>query len=297
MVRVVAYSLAMAKPRRIPAPDGDLNTFERYVFERDGFSHDVYRKGVGPAVIVITEMPNISPQVVGFADRVVALGCTAVMPDLFGEAGREVLKANRARTFLYALRTMAGACISREFTTFALGKSSPVVTWLRALAEHEHTRCGGPGVGVVGMCFTGGFALAMASDPRVLAPVLSQPSLPFGLSQKHRDSIDCSASDLAKVSARCSNEGLRVLGLRFLDDPHVPEGRFRFLKQQLGDGFVAVEIPQAMRHPAGPMPHAHSVLTHDLIDEPGAPTRDALDQVLALFRDKLLDKAQPEARI
>jgi dienelactone hydrolase len=287
----------MPNVERTPAPRGDLSTFDRYQFDRDGFSHAVYRKGVGPAVIVITEMPNISPEVAGFADRLVALGCSAVLPDLFGEAAREVLRANRLRTFLYAARTMAGACISREFTAFALGKSSPVVTWLRALAEHEHTRCGGPGVGVVGMCFTGGFALAMAADPRVLAPVLSQPSLPFGISAQHKQSIDCSASDLAKVATRCSNEGLRVLGLRFEDDPHVPAARFRFLKEQLGDGFVAVEIPQASRHPAGPMPHAHSVLTGDLIDEPGELTRDALEQVLCLFRDRLLGQARPQPSI
>ena len=287
----------MPNVQRTPAPRGELSSFERYTFDRDGISHHVYRKGTGPAVIVMTEMPSISPQVVGFADRVVALGCTAVMPDLFGEAGRELLEANRARIVLYAVRTMARACISREFTAFALGKSSPVVTWLRALAEHEHTRCGGPGVGAVGMCFTGGFALAMAVDPRVLAPVLSQPSLPFGITERHKHSIDCSTSDLAKVATRCSNEGLRVLGLRFEGDPHVPAARFRFLKEQLGEGFVAVEIPQSSRHPAGPQPHAHSVLTHDLIDEPGELTRDALDQVLALFRDKLLTRTRAQARI
>jgi dienelactone hydrolase len=273
------------------APTGELSTYERYNFERDGFAHAVYRKGAGPAVLVLTEMPNISSQVLGFADRVVGLGCTAVLPDLFGEAGRELLKANRLRIFAYAARTMARACISREFSAFALGKSSPVVTWLRGLVELEHARCGGPGVGVVGMCFTGGFALALATDPRVLAPVLSQPSLPFGISEQHKRSIDCSDADLDAVAGRCSREGLRVLGLRFEDDPHVPAQRFRFLKEKLGDGFVAVEIPQADRHPDGVLRHAHSVLTNDLIDEPGERTRDALDQVLALFREKLIDEA------
>ena len=277
----------MAKPTA--APLGDLSTYERYHFERDGFAHAVYRKGAGPAVLVLTEMPGISAQVLGFADRVVSLGCTAVLPDMFGEAGRELLQANRLRTIAYAARTMARACISREFSAFALGKSSPIVGWLRSLVEHEHARCGGPGVGVVGMCFTGGFALAMATDPRVLAPVLSQPSLPFGISARHKRSIDCSDSDLATVSGRCSKEGLRVLGLRFKGDPHVTAERFHYLKEKLGEGFIAVEIPQAARHPDGALPQAHSVLTNDLIDEPGQPTRDALDQVLALFRERLLE--------
>ena len=288
---IVDYSRRMTKPRRQAAPNGDLASFERSVFQSDGFSHAVFRKGTGPAVLVITEMPGISPQVLGFADRVVALGCTAVLPDLFGEAGRDPLGPTKLSSTWYGLTNMVRACISREFTTFALGKSSPVVTWLRSLAAREHTRCGGPGVGVVGMCFTGGFALAMASDPRVLAPVVSQPSLPFAISARHRSSIDCSEEQLHSVAERCSRDGLRVLGLRFEDDPLVPAQRFRFLKEQLGDGFIAVEIPQARRHPAGPLPNAHSVLTGDLIDEPGEPTRNALDQVLALFREKLLRQA------
>jgi hypothetical protein len=122
----------------------------------------------------------------------------------------------------------------------------------------------------------------------VLAPVLSQPSLPFPLSEQHRQNIDCEPEELARVKSRCANEGLRVLGLRFRRDPFVPEERFRFLKEQLGDGFIAIELPPASRHPDGPLPNAHSVLTADLIDEPGEPTRAALEQVLALFRDKLL---------
>jgi dienelactone hydrolase len=138
------------------------------------------------------------------------------------------------------------------------------------------------------MCFTGGFALAMASDPRVLAPVLSQPSLPFSLSQRHRADIDCEPEIVRQVAGRCANEGLRVLGLRFHGDPFVPKERFQYLKRELGDGFVSVQLPQESRHPDAPLPKAHSVLTGDLIDEPGEPTREALEQVLNLFRDKLL---------
>lgn len=270
------------------ATEGDLTSFGRAPFEHDGLTHDVYRKGTGPAVLVITEMPGISPQVLGFADHVVALGCRAVLPDLFGEAGWNPLEGNQLANALRGLRTMAGACISREFTVLATGRSSPVVSWLRALAAAEHGECGGPGVGVVGMCFTGGFALAMAADPRVLAPVLSQPSLPFPVTKARRRSIDCSAEDLRVVASRCQNEGLRVLGLRFDGDPFVPAERFAFLRDQLGDGFVAVELAQTDGHPEGPLAKHHSVLTGDLIDAPGEPTRAALDQVLDLFRARLL---------
>ena len=278
----------MSKPHRVRAAAADIASFEREHFAALGFAHDVYRKGQGPAVLVMTEMPGISPQVLGFADHVVALGCTAVLPDMFGQAGRDPLRGSLGSRSRHALATMARACISREFSVLALGRSSPIVDWLRALGEREHQRCGGPGIGGVGMCFTGGFALALASDPRVLLPVLSQPSLPFGLGARRKRSIDCSAAQLDAVAARCGRDGLQVLGLRFKDDPLVPAERFALLQERLGDGFIAVELEQADGHPKGPLPRHHSVLTVDLIDEPGEPTRAALDRVLELLRAKLL---------
>jgi len=272
------------------APDGDLGSFMVESFSHDGATHDVYRKGEGPAVIVITEMPGISPLVLGFADRVVALGCTAVVPDLFGTAGRDPTAGGRRQNATYGMRSMAGACISREFTVFVTGRTSRVIGWLRALAALEHDRCGGPGVGVVGMCFTGGFALAMAVDRHVVAPVLSQPSLPLPITKSRKRTIDCSPAELDMVVGRCATEGLRVLGLRFDGDPFVPVERFDFLRKRLGDGFIAIELDQADGNPAETLPKHHSVLTAGLIDEPGEPTRDALDQVLALFNRKLLGK-------
>ncbi len=273
---------------RVRAPKGDLSTYEKGAFTADGMTYDVYRKGTGPAVLVITEMPGMSPMVIGFADRVVALGCTAVLPDLFGEAGRDPEAGSKLSQMGYVASTLTRLCISREFTALALGTTSPIVTWLRALARHEHERAGGPGVGAVGMCFTGGFALGMAVDPVVIAPVLSQPSNPIGLTKSRRRSIDTSDADIDIVRGRCVNEGLQVLGLRFDGDPNVPRERFEFLRERLGDGFVSVELTQADGNPAGPLPKHHSVLTGDLIDEPGEPTRAALDQVLELFRSKLL---------
>lgn len=271
------------RPRRhTPAPDGDLTTYTASEFTAGGTTHRVWRKGSGPAVIVITEMPGISPMVLGFADRLVALGCTAVLPDLFGEAGRLVTSQLRATA------TIARACISREFTVLAAGASSPIVEWLRELGAHEHAACGGPGIGVVGMCFTGGFALAMATDQRVLAPVMSQPSLPFPIGARRRRSVDTSPDAIAAVAGRCASEGLQVLGLRFRGDRFVPGDRFDYLREQLGDGFVAVELDQADGNPNGSLAWRHSVLTGDLIDEPGEPTRQALDDVLDLIATRLL---------
>jgi dienelactone hydrolase len=280
-------SNSMSGSRRTRAPQGDLTTFHRETFAHGGITHAVYRKGQGPAVLVIAEMPGISPQLLGFADRVVALGATAVLPDLFGTAGRDPRAGGKWLASLYMMGSVTQVCISKEFTVFATGRSSPITRWLRGLAAFEHARCGGPGVGVVGMCFTGGFALAMAADPRVLAPVLSQPSLPVAFTEDRKRTIDCDPDDLAIVARRCGAEGLKVLGLRFHDDPLVPLERFDLLRDRLGDGFVAVEIAQADGHPDGPPRKRHSVLTVDLIDEPGEPTRAGLDQVLDLLRTRL----------
>jgi dienelactone hydrolase len=177
--------------------------------------------------------------------------------------------------------------VNREFTVLATGKTSPVISWLRQLAAEEHERCGGPGVGAVGMCFTGGFALAMSVDHRMLAPVLSQPSLPFSVTKKHKATIDISPADLDIVKGRCAAEGLQVMGLRFKGDSFVPGERFEFLRKELGDAFVAVELDDECANPAAAM-KPHSVLTEHLIDEPGQPTRLALDGVLDLFRTMLL---------
>jgi dienelactone hydrolase len=212
-----------------------------------------------------------------------------VLPHLFGVPGRD--PDPRRGGWPRAVGTFASAivpaCVSREFVVLATGRTSPVVAWLRALAAAEHERCGGPGVGAVGMCFTGGYALAMATDPRLVAPVLSQPSLPFGVSRSHRRSIDISPDDLAVVRQRCANDDLEVVGLRFRGDRLVPAERFEFLREQLGDAFVAVELEDGDANPESVM-SPHSVLTEHLIDEEGQPTRAALDLVLDLFRRRLL---------
>ncbi len=268
--------------------DDDLADFEWDAFDHDGRQRTVFRKGGGPAVIIMSEMPGITPNVARFARWVADIGCTAVMPHLFGTPGKDPLAGGRLRMTSYGLATMLPLCVSREFTTWATNRTSPVIEWLRALAAREHERCGGPGVGAVGMCFTGGFALAMATHPSLLAPVLSQPSLPFAARPVQRSAIDCSPDDLELVKARCAAEGLTVLGLRFKGDRFVPPERFAFLREQLGDAFVAVELDDESANPDAPM-KPHSVLTEHLIDEPGQPTRAALDQVLDLFRTRLLN--------
>jgi dienelactone hydrolase len=233
----------------------------------------------------MTEMPGISPKVAAFARRLADEGFTAVLPSMFGTPGRQP-------SLGYALRSMGPACVAKEFAALATDKTAPVALWLRALAKNVHTECGGPGVGAVGMCFTGGFALGMMVDETTVAPVLSQPSLPIGISKSRRASMGLSPTDLSAVKARAA-AGCDVLGLRFSGDKLSSKERFVTLRRELGDRFIGVEIDSSEGNPHGIVKNAHSVLTEHLVDEPGHPTHDALNQVIAFFHDRLRVTSHP----
>jgi len=257
----------------------DLDGFTTTTFTYSGADRTVYRAGRGPGVVVISELPGITPKVVSFARRVVDAGFTVAMPVLFGDPGRDV-------SLGYTLKSLVNVCVSREFTNWGLNRTSPVIDWLRALARDLHGQCGGPGVGAIGMCFTGGFALAMAIDDTMLAPVLSQPSLPFAFGKQRSRALGLSDADLALVADR---EELCVVAMRFTNDKMVPAPRFAHLYEVLGDRLIAIEIENRPGHGGQPgIPKmAHSVVTENLVDEPGHPTREALDRVLAFFAQRL----------
>jgi len=243
-----------------------LDGWERQSFSAAGFTRDTFRKGTGPGVVVIHEIPGITPAVIRFAEDVVERGFTVVMPDLLGTPGREVSGP-------YLAASSLKMCVAKEFKTWALNRTSPIVAWLRALARRMHGELGGPGVGAVGMCFSGGFALAMMVDDTMVAPVLSQPSLPLARgSGAGAGNLGLSPDDEAEVVRRAA-EGCQVLGLRFTGDRLVGDARFANLRELLGDAFVAVELPSSSRSD-------HSVLTEQR-DDP------AVERVLDFLGSKL----------
>jgi dienelactone hydrolase len=257
-----------------------LEGFEKSQFRStSNVTHDIYSIGSGPAVIVIHEMPGITPLVAGFGRKVAARGMTAVLPDLFGTPGREV-------SIGYVLGTLAKICVSKEFNLLATNKTSPVVNYLRELAVHEREAHGGPGVGAVGMCLTGGFALAMSVDPTVVAPALSQPSLPLPTNALRRRSLGLSDDDYKQVKRRAA-DNLCVMGLRFSGDSKSPGDRFVRLREDLGENFIGVEIDSSPSNPWGYPKNAHSVLTENYSDVEGSPTRVALDDLLNFFTTRL----------
>jgi dienelactone hydrolase len=254
-----------------------LSDYQKFDFTDGPWTRPVYRRGSGPAVIVIHEIPGLHPLVVRFADRVAAAGMTVFLPSLFGDPGRPV-------TVGYALGVMFNAiCIRREFNVWSSGKSSPIVEWLRSLARKAHKECGGKGVGAVGMCFTGGFALAMMTEPSMVAPVLSQPSMPMAPGSKLRAAgIDASPDEIACAKRRFHDEGLSMIGLRFKSDAMVPDARFETYKREFGDKFEAIELEDADAKPAERPPH--SVLTIHLRED--GPTKTAEQRVIAFFRER-----------
>jgi dienelactone hydrolase len=233
----------------------------RHEFRGEGRTFPTYRRGTGPPVIIIHEIPGITPPVLRFADEVADAGFTVVLPHLFGTL-------NKNGSVVGGVTLLARLCVRSEFTKLALQVTSPIAGWLRALARSLHSELGGPGVGAIGMCFTGGFALAMMVDAPVIAPVVAQPSLPFAIGRKRAADLNLSAADLAAVR-RAAAAGCPVLGLRYRGD-RATGTRFETLRRELGDDYIAVEFDG----------NKHATLTADRQQE-------AVDRVLAFLSGRL----------
>ncbi|PKV89606.1 dienelactone hydrolase family protein [Streptomyces sp. TLI_146] len=262
--------------------DDALTDFSRRLVEVDGTVKTVYAAGTGPAVVLMPEMPGISPDVLRFARWVRDAGFTVYVPSLFGtdgayptaEGGREVVRR---------------ACVSAEFRAFAGGGTSPVTAWLRGLARRAHAECGGPGVGAIGLCFTGNFALSMALEPAVIAPVVNHPSLPLD----DPAGLELGDEDARAVRDRIARDGLKVLAYRFDDDRWCTGQRFAAYRRLLGDAFDGRVLTGSCANTAPPPFFAevvgspHSVVTAHLVDEDGHPTMKARDEILAFLADRL----------
>lgn len=262
--------------------DDDLADFQQRTCWLEGGSKQVYVAGSGPAVIVMAELPGISPQVVRFARWVRDAGFTVYLPSLFGRDGAVMSAEEGAAVF-------QRICISAEFRTLAGQGSSPVTNWLRALARQAHQECGGPGVGAIGMCLTGNFALNLMLEPAVIAPVVCQPSLPLD----NPAAIAMSAEELQAVGQRLQADDLTVMAYRFRSDPFCRAERFSAYAAALGDRFIARIIPDDVANTetspffARYIPHPHSVVTQHLVDVKGHPTLAARDEILDFLSSRL----------
>ncbi len=247
-----------------------LSDWEKSAFSTDAvdgkpLAHDVYTKGEGPVVLIIQELPGIGEETKRLADDLIAAGFRVVLPHLFGPIGRLSFAGNLARVF----------CMRREFAVFARRRTSPVVNWLRALGAEVKARYGVEGIGVIGMCLTGNFAISMMADDSVLAAVAAQPSLPLGSNR----SLHMSSQDIADIRAGLDEKGA-MLAYRFQGDKLCTHAKFEALDAAFNDDRERIRLREIEGN-------KHSLLTVHFNGEDGSPTFEALNEVMGYFADKL----------
>lgn len=264
----------------LTAPEADLTGWTCEPFTAAGFTHDVYYRGSGPGVVLIPEMPGVHRGVLALGNHLVDNGFTVAIPSLYGTPGMS------ARSPALVPNLLRG-CVAKEFAALATNRERPVANYLRALARDVNAKTPGKGVGVIGQCFSGGFALAAAVDDSVLAPVLSQPSVPLPLTAAHKRDPGLSEREMKVIEKRAADEGLCALGLRFSGDPLAPGERFTTLKDRLGDAFEVIEIDSSPGNAGGFGRTAHSVLTLEVREVEGQPAYEARKRMVEFLKERL----------
>ena len=273
-----------------------MRDFHAFEFKRDGFPpRQVFRKGNGPAVVLMHELPGMIPSCVDLARRIAAAGFTVYMPLLFGEPDTPF-------SIPGTLGFVGQVCISQEFYCFAKQQSSPITQWLRALCRKAHDDCGGPGVGVIGMCLTGGFVLSLMADTSVIAPVASQPSLPISITPAHKRALGISETELEQAQAR-ARAGVPLLALRFSEDTTSPAERMESLRETFGgtpevvqedeqlcwkrgNAIETIEIKSGPGNPFNISKTSHAVLTL-AYREAGHPAHTVFERVIEFMRSQM----------
>ena len=257
--------------------DANFTPFEsHFSFESSDMSHTVFECGNGPGILLMHELPGMTDEFWRLANWL-SEHFTVYAPDLFGDSNTPT-PANPGRNFFRA-------CISREIHLFANDDPGPITQWLRALSKRLHERTNGPGVGVIGMCMTGNFALTLALDPWVTAPITSQPGLPASTPFRNRDhGLQMSADEKTRFAER----GIETMGLRFEGDKLCKAARFAAIRELVGaERFDEHVIADKHRNPNGPLKHPHSVLTADLVDEADSVTKRKLTDVIAFLNARI----------
>ncbi len=264
---------------------GVVEPFEQFSFASDGIAHAVYYAGNRrhPPLLILPELAGFSPGLRLFAERLIEARFQVVVPWLFGPLGTRA-----------PLRNAVRLCISREFANLRAGVSSPVTTWLRALAAHISRHTGGAPIGAIGMCLTGAFAIPLVIDPQVVAAVAAQPSVPlspwflaFGLGRVRRLSrLNVGGDDIARARARLDAGASHLLAVRCRADRICPEAKIERLRREFPHGLEVREYAGVdTRNRLGGRPHA--TFTKEYRLEPDAPadhhSRQAFADLVAFF--------------
>ena len=255
--------------------------FHSFAFKHNGIDHTVYKAGTGPGILIMHELPGMARPCIDFAKRIIDAGFTVYLPHFFGTI-------NKAFSNLDTSMNTMHICISREFHVFASDKTSPVVEWLRELSKLIHEECGGPGIGAIGMCLTGAFAIPLLVESPLLAPVVSQPILPFGPLESTKKNLGCSPSDLEKAVNRCHKEDINLLCFRFSNDPIAPAEKIETIREKFTTKSDITTIDSSPGNSHNIVESADAVFTFNFSDVTNHPTRLALDKVIAYYKEKLM---------
>ena len=252
-------------------PYTPISRFQKSSFTAVGstghpITHDVYRRGAGAPIILIQELPGIGKETLRLADRFIDAGFEVVLPHLFGPLEKTSIAGNLARVF----------CMRKEFALFTSNKSSPIIGWLKALCNNIRTSTGARGVGVIGMCLTGNFAISLIGDDSVLAAVSAQPAMPF----HQQNALHMSNEDVANTKHGIDSSAA-MHAFRFAGDKMSTADKFQCIHDTFNtDGSERVKLTTLPGK-------GHSVFTRDFVDEEGHPTRQALDSILTYFNTQL----------
>jgi dienelactone hydrolase len=253
----------------------DLN--DKFSLSHGSITHDVYREGEGPAVVLMHELPGMTPGCLRAATRIVECGFRVYLPLFFGHPNEYSITDGIFSTVL---------CIRHEFNVFTTHGKSPIAEWLRELCRRADDECGYRGVGLIGMCLTGNVVLSVMLEPSVSVPVMCEPSLPF----LHKASLGAPEEDIEDAKQRAKDAP--ILAFRFASDNKCPKERFDTLRNTFKENICTVEIPTGPENPFDIPGNAHSVLSGDYPNQcdPNHPVQHAFDEILLRFKRDLIQR-------
>jgi len=237
--------------------DEMLSRYERFQFGSGGTGEVYCIENDGPGVVILHELPGMTPECLDLGIQIADAGFSVYLPLLFGEAGKQ-------------LGVVRQICIFHQWNRLAKRKATPMTDWIRALGREVHRRHGGAGIGAIGMCLTGGFIIPLLLDEHLLAPVSSQPALPWGFRKAVRSSLGFSADELESARHRAEEKNLTILGFRYESDGQCPAEKLDTMESLFGDRFQRIQYPGSK----------HSVLTKDRVP-------DAVERTISFLRSAL----------
>lgn len=246
-----------------------FSDFQSFEHSNEDAAHRVYFNGSGPPIIIMHELPGLTYESFEFAERLILAGFTTYLPHMFG-------RLNKKNSIL----NLTKLCISREFKIFARNETSPVVNWLRSLSNFLQAEYTGKGVGAIGMCITGSFAIPLLINSPVIAPVVSQPAAPIQSAGNmlgfHKRSFGISKADLEAAKEKIDRNNIQINIYRFKLDKLSPAEKVEAFIKYFGNNHVNYyELDSA--NPC------HSVFVHDFNEEP-KETQKALDDLIEYFK-------------